>query len=200
MALYGVIGTLEYSTATLIFVGVLLVLMLLEFFFRKLEHLATEHGYMDVFEKLKKELMILGIISFITQLVVMDCASSSYLSAFELAHILVLFMAIAFIFQAVFLVRYAMAEGKHFHRAVRTSSEDLLLKYDALESSRRTFSRFLFHRMPSWFPSLTFKSYIEYKIAENFFNNTHQLPSRFQFAKYADNLFKVSSLLYSTMS
>jgi len=192
--IYGIISTLEYQTATAIFIGFLLALFILETCFHVLEIFAKKYDFTTVFEKLKKELMILGIISFISRLAIVNqCSTAQWFLAFEMSHIIVLYLAFSFICQAFFLVRYAASEGVHFHKSFLMSSEELVRQYSEL--NKRAYFK-LCARLPVWIPkSLYWKSYAEYKIIQKSFFEEHNLPSRFQFANYAKLLFKVRFLL-----
>lgn len=187
--IYGIISTLEFTTATSIFIGFLLALFLLESIFHFLEGFAQKYDFIGVFEKLKKELMILGIISFITRLAIVDqCSTAQWFLAFEMSHIIVLYLAFSFVCQAFFLVRYAASEGIHFHKSFVMSSEDLLHQYEELK--KKSYFR-VFAELPNWIPKTSsWKSYAEYKIIQKSFFEEHNLPSRFQFANYAKLLFK----------
>ena len=170
----------------------MLGLVSLAFGFKFLERQAEILGYMDVYSKLKEELMILGIISFVTS----TQTNSSWLLAFEVTHYILLFMAIGFICQAVFLVRRAVVEGRHFAIAVRTSSKDLISQFESL--SKSPIRLWMFKMSLSYFPfPIRIKQYAEYKIAERCFLSKHNLPKRFQFAKYMSVMFKVRSFFFN---
>ena len=49
--------------------------------------------------------------------------------AFEMSHIIILFVAIAFIMQASFLLNFAVNEGNNFLRTSRTTHSELLEQY-----------------------------------------------------------------------
>ena len=103
--IFGIILEIKAAEGTAIFCALIFVLMFLEFMFESLQIQANRFGYADVLEKLKKELMMLGILSFIVFIyqTIDNKSTSSWFLAFEMAHIIILFMAISFIFQALLL-------------------------------------------------------------------------------------------------
>lgn len=169
----------------------------LEYAVYRLQKFVARNGYSEVYEKLKKELMILGIISF--TVFIYEQASSSgvteYLLAFEMAHIIILFMALSFIVQAFVLIQYANLEGKRLLVALRTTSDELIQEYrklDNADSYMEYLRKIAFFRLSSWLPLYPeFRHHIEYKIIERFFIRRHKLPREFKFSKYAHYLFKV---------
>ena len=60
MTIFGISADLPFVTAHTTFIGFLIFLVLLEYFFEWLEKLAEHAGIELLFEKLKKELMMLG--------------------------------------------------------------------------------------------------------------------------------------------
>jgi hypothetical protein len=67
---------------------------------------AEEHGYQDLYGKVVKELMMLGIVSFTTFVIdgAFDVHDSEWFQAIHFVHILCLFIAIAFILQVFFFL------------------------------------------------------------------------------------------------
>jgi hypothetical protein len=199
MTIFGIISQLRSFEGTLTFIGFLLFLVLLEWTFGFLEHAAEIRDMKELFEKLEKELMMMGIISF--AVFIFDTASPStkdgalFLS-FEMTHMIVLFMALAFIFQAVFLVSYASVSGKRYLTAMRTASTDLLKQYKKLKNNRKKW--WWFHHGFSFLPAYPgFRTNIEFRIIERLFIYQHKLSHDFNFAHYVNALFKVCSDSFS---
>lgn len=115
LSIYGTIAySSQYQAQTVLLIALFLVLSGLELFFRKIQMLAEKYKLTKLYEKLKQELMTLGIISFLIFIIIQSApnfasSASSYnwYLAFEVAHIIILFIALAFIVQACFLIRYA---------------------------------------------------------------------------------------------
>lgn len=198
MTVFGIITEIPSQEGTFVFLLVLGVLVVFEYTFRALEVLAERHGYKDIFEKLKQELTILGLISFsvfIYQTVVGSSHSPTF-EAFEMAHVIVLFIALALIFQAGLLVQYSLYAAKHLKCAIRSPFDDLVEFYNDMDQKKSSLSYLGFHALPSSIPLFpTLRSYIEYRIIEKFFLRQHPLPKGFEFSKYAIALFKVRLLM-----
>lgn len=116
--IFGGFGNTDIIAITIVFILVLVLLMFIEFLFDKLQVLAEKYNQQEIFQKLKYELMVLGVLSFFIFLLdagaskaSADFMSSDFFHAFEIAHIVILFIAFAFIIQAVFLAQYAFKSG-----------------------------------------------------------------------------------------
>ena len=66
VSVFGIAGALSAEPAGLVFSLLIFILVLLEIFFSKAEDWAYEHETNELFNKLKKELTMLGIVSFLT--------------------------------------------------------------------------------------------------------------------------------------
>lgn len=170
MTIFGVSADLPIIISHVVFIGFFLFLIVLEKSFSWLDVLAERQGLVLLFEKLKTELMFMGIISFVVfvyTLITGTPDSDPTFVSFEMAHMVVFFMAIAFILQAVFLTGYASIQGKTFIMALRTSTSVLIKAYDNLKPVE--LHRFLHTSpyFPSFYPPL--RSTIEFRIIERLF-------------------------------
>jgi hypothetical protein len=196
VSVFGLLGTLESGVGTAVFVGFMAYLVSLEFVVEQIELSAEHNGLVSLFQKLQKELMMMGIISF--TVFIITSAQGSALSgpmfeAFEMTHIIVLFMALAFIVQGIFLSNYAASQRKKYLLALRISCKDLIEKYD--ESKENKISWWWFHKGSMFLPSVApLRGDIEYKMIEKLFIRQHHLPDEFNFAHYAVDLFKVRNI------
>lgn len=106
---FGSIGELNPVAAVEIFVGVLGVIVVLDVVLGFSSNWATRHKYESLYAKLTKELLQLGIISFI--ILLFNAAGfeathdHAYTEAFDFAHLIVLFIAFSFVILAVFLIK-----------------------------------------------------------------------------------------------
>ena len=66
VSVFGIAGALNANAAGLVFSLLIFVLVLLEILFSKAEEWAHENETNELFNKLKKELTMLGIVSFLT--------------------------------------------------------------------------------------------------------------------------------------
>jgi hypothetical protein len=194
MTVFGIVSTVESKVGTMIFVAFLIFLILLHMGFERMEHAAEHAGLGPLFEKLKQELMMMGIISFVVFIYESSAGSgssdTSIYMAFEMTHVIVLFMAVAFIGQAFFLVSYASTSGKRYLNALRTSSEKLLKRYKKMADNPR--ESWWFHHGHSLLPAYpSFRVDIEFRIIERLFISQHKLSPEFNFANYVNALFMV---------
>jgi hypothetical protein len=192
---FGIISDLQVLTASVVFVLFILFILVLEFLVTQLEHWADKRGLKALVEKMQKELMVMGVISFVIFMfenfsddpVIEDHTSGKFLS-FEMAHVIVLFMAFGFVCQASFLVYFAQHHGKKYMNAMRQSVAKLNESVAALVSSSWDYRRF--HQ---WSPLVPFVSQlrqdIEFRIIGRYFTRAHSLPAEFDFANYVNRLF-----------
>ena len=140
----------------------------------------------------------MGIISFgvfLLQISQTTESSDSLYISFEVAHIIFVFMALAFIIQALFLTLYANSAGKKFIHIMRTTPESLLLEYEKMLSDTK--KSWWFHYGSSLLPQYpAFRGDIEFRIIERLFIYQHKLSPEFSFAAYVNALFRVFSVLY----
>ena len=193
MAVFGVILKVHAVDGTIVFVITLAIIILLDTIVNRLQKIAKRHGFKAIYDKLKQELMILGVRSFsvfiFEQSSTHESTRSSYFLGFEMVHIMILFMAIAFIIQAVILVQYATVGGKNLLIALRLTCDELIQSYDNLKLT--TINNFLFHYFPNFIPIYpSLRTNIEYRIIERYFLKRHKLPYGFKFSRYATSLFK----------
>jgi hypothetical protein len=195
MSVFGIVSTVESGTGTMIFVAFLIFLIILHIGFEKLESAALQAELGPLFEKLKQELMMMGLISFVVFIFeasgAADAAGDSTFYAFEMTHIIVLFMALAFLGQAIFLVSYATTSGKRYLTALRTSSHKLLKQYKKMSNNPKQW--WWFHHGHTLLPAYpSFRVDIEFRIIERLFISQHKLSPEFNFANYVNALFMVS--------
>lgn len=105
--IFGIITELDATTGVVVFVCTLFSLAFLERSFDSIQEWATLNQHEILFGKLQKELLHLGILSFF--LFFLKAADAikglQYFEAFEFTHVVMLFIAFAFIAQAFFLIQ-----------------------------------------------------------------------------------------------
>ena len=209
ITVFGIVAYISSPEGTVIFIGLLLFLIALESGFKYLEDIAAAKGLGKLFEKLKKELMFLGLISFAVFIFNLasrngNNAANVYFMSFEMSHIIFFSMGLAFIGQSLFLVLFAETSGKRYLNALRTSSETLFELYEdlrRLSSSKTKRAWWWFHEASSFLPTWpAFRFDIEFKIIERLFIFQHRLSPEFNFAHYVNSLFKVIILHLHTPS
>ena len=192
MTVFGIVADIPFVIGHCVMLGLLVILILLEYAVEYLDVKAEQYSITLLLEKLKKELMFMGIISFVVfvySLITKPAEGDSIYSAFEMSHMIFFFMAIAFLFQALFLTSYSTTIGRTFIMALRTNVKDLLQQYDKMNVRESWW----FHHGTALLPFLapTFRTTIEFRIVERLFIYQHKLSPEFQFAHYVNRLFGV---------
>ncbi len=105
----GEITTLDPSHTATIFVVTLSVLICIEKIVDFTDKWCEANRFKHVFEKLQNHLLNLGLISFLLFFIDLFASQSDFilnsLPAFEFTHIVLFFVAISFVSQAIFLVQ-----------------------------------------------------------------------------------------------
>jgi hypothetical protein len=185
------IPSLEFSITLIAF---FFFLMFMEIIVNYVDDWARQRGLLALFEKLQKELMMMGIVSFIVFCLQNFWTTvAHYRVDLETADLTSLFMAVGFVFQASVLVVYASFAGRRYLSAARLTPEALIEMYENLKAGSN--AHWLFHNLPSFLPCWpSFRADIEFRIIERLFISNHNLPAEFNFANYLTTLFKVSVL------
>lgn len=105
MGIFGEIGHIKASVGVIVFVPTLVALASLDTILEYIRRRAETNKYGILYERLANELLQLGIISFLLFLINTEELSRDYYIAFEFTHIVIFFIAIAFVIQACFLVQ-----------------------------------------------------------------------------------------------
>jgi hypothetical protein len=117
----------DSTKATLLFVIIVVALILLEEVLFWLQRKANVNGYGELVEKLLKEMTIMGILTFATFLAQEGATlETEWYHAFHFAHILLLFIAIMFVAQALGLVILVNHEKRSLLKYAAHSAWDLV--------------------------------------------------------------------------
>lgn len=184
---FGSINEVDFASFTLVSVIVIVILLLLENFLKYMERLSKKWEYQGLLEKTVKELMILGIISFLS-FVELPHKYEKYYHSFEVCHFIVLFIGLTIVAHSFFLVLNSFRLSFRLNVFRRTSSEMLIEKFDELKST--PFRRFCFLYSSNFAPFPKFREAMEFKIIEKYFIYSHGLPYGFNFAEYLARYFK----------
>lgn len=148
-------------------------------------------------KKLYREFMIMGFISFAILFVSYEATSYSankWYEAFDFAHIVLMFVGITFIVQALVLVALINMRNTQLLTYDNSSAESLIVDYIQMHTHSvynglynhvyLTIAQFFFNYGPITlnFPMLREK--VEYKIIQEFFIRSYNLPAEFKFANY----------------
>ena len=199
LSVFGLMGTLNSQAGVIVFVLLLVYLIMLGEGFERLEVWAQENDVFELIDKLKEELMMMGILSF-TIFIYIEAAGGvsissgskvyNYYLAFEMSHVILLFITIAFIFQGAYLLSYAIKQGKSYLKSKRISAEDLVEEITLLQKEK-PWQYWLFHHLPWWFPvNQPIRKRVEVKIIERLFLQYQKRDEDFRFGHYISKLFQ----------
>lgn len=200
LSVFALMGTLNSTSSVIVFVLLLLFLICLEIGFEHLDHWSRENDVHELVDKLKEELMMMGILSF-TIFIYIEASGSAispssnvynYYLAFELSHVILLFIAIAFIFQAAYLLNYAISQGRSYLKSKRISAGELVEQIADLQKES-PYQYWAFHQIPWWFPANfpALRKRVEVKLVERLFLEYQMRKEDFRFAHYISKLFQV---------
>ena len=133
MTVFGIVNDIPFIIGHCVMLGLLLILIVLEYAVEYLDVKAEQYNITLLLVKLKKELMFMGIISFVVfvySLIAEPSSGDSIYSSFEMSHMIFFFMAIAFLFQALFLTSYSTTIGRTFIMALRKPIPQLSSPYN----------------------------------------------------------------------
>jgi hypothetical protein len=184
MSIFGSAIALDIRTTTIVFILVLLLFLGFEGVLEVVEHACHHHKLDGLVKKLYKEFMIMGLVSFAIFLVseTNQLIHSEFFLAFEFAHIVALFIGIAFILQSSLFVVLIFARNEDLRHFDNNSTEDLLVKLMELPEKGGTLINYLFDYGPVTLHLPRIREKVEYKIIQSFFirctENVHHFSHR----------------------
>eukprot|EP01031_Cornospumella_fuschlensis_P031516 gene31516-38091_t len=197
MAIFGKLLYLYNVQVVVVFISVLFVLMLFEGFVHVLEVECTKRGFKALIKKLYREFMIMGFISFAILFVSYEATSYSankWYEAFDFAHIVLMFVGITFIVQALVLVALINMRNTQLLTYDNSSAESLIVDYIQMHTHSvynglykhiyLTVAQFFFNYGPITLNFPILREKVEYKIIQEFFIRSYNLPAEFKFANY----------------
>lgn len=138
---FGQILSIGIIPGTVIFLAMLAMIVSLEYLFRILEALSEHWELERLIMRLKEQILILGLLSFVIFIIVTKIDSgvlyeygreSDWYKAFQLIHSVFFFMVVAFFIQAIFFVVHGI-RSSNFHRLnVRISASSLYKIYQEM--------------------------------------------------------------------
>eukprot|EP01033_Poteriospumella_lacustris_P003365 gene3365-2488_t len=193
MSVFGEILFLSNVSGTIVFVAVMIFLTIFEALLHSVEVECSKRGYKGLIKKLYREFMIMGFISFA---ILLGTESSSGFSttnqwyqSFHLAHIVILFIGITFLCQAILLVSLISLRNKTLLSYGDSNPEKLALEYINIHHEGGIQRWFFDHGLITIpFPQL--RERIEYKMLQEFFIHFYNLPREFKFANYMSQSLK----------
>ena len=186
---FGRINSMNVDLGTECFALIIAFLIFFEYFVGLVDTLEENSptAY-KMIQKLFKELMVMGVISFSIEMLGTTTAYYSHhdvVEAISVAHIILFFMAIFYVLHAFLLIllsKVVALEYKNFHA---TSVEDTLA---VLEKKRSYWNDFLIHSM--YIPGSQIREQAEFKISHLFFEQAYGLPKSFSYGEYLARCFE----------
>lgn len=207
--LFGTILSLSNDSGTIVFVAVMIFLTFFEagqflshtintfltcfLALHHLEKVGGKLGYKALIMKLYREFMILGFISFTLQIlstVTHLPEDDKWYAAFHFAHIVILFVGIAFLIQSFLLITLISQRNKRLLYYDSCTSESLFFEYIQLHDSKNDIFKYLFNYGPISIPIPELREKIEFKIIQEYFIRSYKLDAKFKFANYMCKVLK----------
>lgn len=190
---FGSVNSIESIEGTECLIIIVVFLLIIEYINKFVDNLKqTKIAIYFMIQKIFKELMIMGIISFsITMMETSEVVHRhiNYIESIEFVHILLFFMALFYVAIAIGLIRlasYFAIENRAYHYK---DTKKVLL--DA-SNPRSYFGNFLYHS--EFLPGSQLRELIEFKVFHSFFIKTYSLPPKFNFSDYLDGCFEKYAL------
>ena len=193
-SIFGMAGYLDSDIQILVLVILIIFIVLMDFLLELLGDFAKMYGLKILFETLKKDLTMLGIISFIAFLYIDIGALQGKVGmvffSFETMHIILVFMGFAFVIQALLLLRFTVSQSMSILISQRISAKNLITLYNDMKATN-SYLLFYYEHAPSWMPQMTsFRGDIENKIVEMHYKYIHNLSDDFPYPHYISKLLR----------
>ncbi len=185
---FGVIASLDHTKLTQSMMIVIAFIIIFEYSTGFIEFvLGSSPLYMRMVQKIYKELMMMGIISFILTMyeAVQDDLSQKnhdWLQAVDVAHYFLFYLAIFFVCHAIYLIRLSVITSKYYNSYTLSSVEETLESLMAL--SNNWFQRTIYMIFPS---QLRYK--VEFKLIQLLFSDAYDVPTEFDYAAYLSSCY-----------
>eukprot|EP01041_Mallomonas_annulata_P012985 gene12985-27405_t len=186
---FGLMSSIPAGLGTISYIAVVLFLIAFEHFTEILDELEEEYNSaFHMIQTVYKELMIMGVVSFIIIMLETNKTLGSesvvhWLEAIDFAHISLFFAALFFVIHAIFLIILSISLGKEYRRLNVVSVHDIIKKLvnlrDLIQDSTG-FSRFY----NKYISSIPLRNEVEFKVQYHLFKDAYCLPISFDFALY----------------
>ena len=190
---FGLINSINTETGTKCFIAIISFLIAFEYVIDIVQSLkAISPTSYQIIQKLFKELMIMGVVSFSTEML---GTSSSYethhdfVTAISVTHIVLFFMAIFYVLHAFLLILLSRTVASEYERynetTIQQAASMILKKGNYLQE-------YLFRS--KYLPGSHKREMAEFKIMEIYFQETYGLVHSFPFSEYLSGCFEKFSL------
>lgn len=191
MFYFGLLTTLDPLVAMVSILGIIFFVNIFDFLTGLLEYVLTESPlYSNMVQKIYKELMQMGIISFGVSIYFAADESSNeikdeWLSGIDCADSLVFVVTLFFVVHAIFLMVISISSS---HQYFKYFYEDLGQLYGAI-GDQNWLQNILYNSR--WLPLSSLRDRVEFKLMHALFRDTHTgLPFDFNFSLYLAKSFE----------
>lgn len=192
--IFGNVGELNSSVTVQCFVYVVLFIMFFDAFVGVLEYfLQGSQLYHRMIQTIYKELMLMGIVSFIiTMILALESYKNTHseegtkwIKGIEFAHILLFFLTFFFVGHAMFLMRKSIVSRSYYRTIFSQGVDEVLNDAPNIMKNPLEFFLFKFHSIPA----IGTKERMELWLFHELFRDTYWLPRDFNFADYLSGCF-----------
>jgi len=181
---FGILSKVDSDVASIAFVGTILFLILFENFTRIAENaLKGSVIYNQMLQKIYKELMIMGFVSFTVamyQATKHPSETDSWFTAIDFVGYVLFFLATFIVAHSLYIMMVSMMTSKTYSRLHAMSLADTLELCDRAQETWLSWYLFTMRLLP-FSPQRTV---IEFKIIYALFRNTYWLPGSFDYGAY----------------
>lgn len=191
---FGNVGELNASVTVQCFVYLVFFIMFFDAFVGVLEYfLQGSPLYHRMIQTIYKELMLMGIVSFIiTMILALESyknthseAGTKWIKGIEFAHILLFFLTFFFVGHALFLMRKSIVSRSYYRTTFSQGVSTVLSEAPNIMKNPLEYFLFKFHL----FPAIGTKDRMELWLMHELFRDTYWLPHDFNFADYLSGCF-----------
>lgn len=193
---FGLVDNMDPTISLLCFLGVIFFVLFFEYCTGVLEFFLEEsHLYNRMVQQVYKELMMMGLMSFV---IIMYEASKTSVSdkeheviiAIDFAHIILFYLTMFFVVHAFFLIKTSISAAFHYRRIFAQSTKSLLEAVEVMHTNK--ILKFFFEL--KYIPLSSLRDRVEYNLIHTIFSSKYLLPEDFDFGAYLSQSFARYSL------
>lgn len=189
---FGVIDNIEPGITVTCLVIVVLFILFFEYSIGITEYLFEGSPVYNIMIKaIYKELMLMGIISFIVVMIEagqedLSTTGENWLSGIDFIHILIFYMTIFFVINAFYLMRTSLITSKLNRRYYCEQTSELIKEVKTTVIGNFWYE---FRYNMNYLPLSNIRDRVEFKLVHSLFRDTYLLPANFDFPSYISGCF-----------
>ena len=193
---FGAVLGIDALEGSWTFLAVVAFLLTFEFFVGLLEYLVEGSTvYNQMVQKIYKELMIMGLVSFtivMYEATVQDHSDAvvKVITAIDFNHLLLFFVAIFFVVHAIVLIKVSAGSAKEFFFMFNKPVSEVISNLDSVFAN--PISRFFFNMQ--YLPFSSERELVEFKLVHRLFTDTYSMSHDFNFSFYLTGCFEEYAL------